>query len=612
MARKKSAAKKAREAAAKAESAANGAAEVTAPAAPETKAKTSKTPKTKPAAPVSDSDSEDSSSSEEEDDFGDLVTEEVEQGISTVLEAIRNNDTAKLLDPENKFFGNPEDAVTSTTTKKADKPIYLKDYHRMNLLSGHVGSDDDEEEELAHGADGQGKDHRTIDGKPSFVAMQRDERNQLLSEINDAFDGSEAAGDDKDDSGDDSDDGFLKKKEPKKSDGDADADKALGNTLPDPKNEDNFLNEFMGQQAWMPKEGDRVIDLDLQDEDDEEFDNAAEQFENAYNFRFEDANSAEIVSYARNQATLRRSATNSRRRKREDERQEKDEEKKQKDEAVQKKKTKKANKLTDVLEQLKKEFGADIDEKMVKKISSTLLNSDYSEDNWDSVVAELFNDEFYNAEEKPEWDNDLMHEDVYEGEDADEPMGQDEDEDEEPEEEEAEVKVTKKDKKQSKLKQKKEKKKLSEMVDKALEQNKLAIIDEVEKEEESRGRSKNVEDGVKFRYREVSPESFGLTHREIFAADDTDLNDFISLKKFAPYRAKELIAKDRRKVMKSRRLRDWRKKVFNKEGGLQLNPDGEPNEDIEVNTDFQVKQSKKRGSEDRHSKKSKKHKSHKK
>ncbi|KAG0672224.1 KRRI-Interacting protein 1 [Maudiozyma exigua] len=547
---------------------------------------------------------DESSSSEEEDDFGDLVTEDVESGINNVLNAIRNNDTDKLLNPEVKFFNNPENATATIEKKKTDKPIYLKDYHRMNLLSGHVASDGEEEEYAEETSNS--KDLKTIDGKPSFVAMQRDERNKLLSEINDAFDANETDAKSADDS-DNDDDGFLKKKEKKESTED-DNDNIV---LPDPANEDEFLNEFMGNQAWLPRKGDKVIDLDLNNEDDDEFDKAAENFENAYNFRYEDPNSAEIVSYARNQATLRRSATNSRRRKREDERQVKESEKKDKDMEVQKKKTKKANKLTDVLNQLKKEFGADIDEKLVAKISKTLLTSDYSENDWDNVVAELFNDEFYNSKEKPEWDDDLMHEDIYDGEEQEEQ--EQEQENNEDISEESTNKKSKKSKKETKQKKKTEKKKLADMVEKALEQNKLAIIEEVEKEQKERGRSKNIDDDVKFRYREVSPESFGLTHREIFAADDADLNDFISLKKFAPYRAKELIAKDRRKVTKSKRLRDWRKKVFNNESGLKIREDGEPTEDIAIHTD-KIKHSKKRSHNDRHShhKKDKRHKSHKK
>ena len=103
------------------------------------------------------------------------------------------------------------------------------------------------------------------------------------------------------------------------------------------------------------------------------------------------------------------------------------------------------------------------------------------------------------------------------------------------------------------------------MVEKAVDERKLDIIDQVEEE---RGRSKEKDSEIKFRYREVSPESFGLTTREIFTADDADLNEFIGLKKFAPYRPKELRSKDKRKVMKSRRLREWRKKVFKTEEGL--------------------------------------------
>lgn len=606
MARKKSATKRAREAARKsAEGKTSEIVEKNATVPKEVK----KPVETK--VEYSESDDE-SSSSEEEDDFGDLVTEDVENGINNVLNAIRNNDTNKLLNPEVRFFDNIEKGVATVEKKKTDKPIYLKDYHRMNLLSGHIDSDDEDDEYAEENA--KSKDLKTIDGKPSFVAMQRDERNKLLSEINDAFDANESDNKSGEES-DDDDDGFLKKKEKKETAEDDDDNIAL----PDPANEDEFLNEFMGNQAWLPKKGDKVIDLDLNNEDDDEFDKAAENFENAYNFRYEDPNSAEIVSYARNQATLRRSATNSRRRKREDERQVKENEKRDKETEVQKKKTKKANKLTDVLNQLKKEFGAEIDEKLVSKISKTLLTSDYSENDWDNVVAELFNDEFYNSKEKPEWDDDLMHDDIYNEEEQGEEEQEHNDEDNGEVVEEDDIsgentnKKSKKSKKVSKQKEKTEKKKLGDMVEKALEQNKLAIIDEVEKEQEERGRSKNVEDDVKFRYREVSPESFGLTHREIFAADDADLNDFISLKKFAPYRAKELVAKDRRKVTKSKRLRDWRKKVFDNESGLQLREDGEPTEDIPIHTD-KIKHNKKRSHNDRHShhKKDKRHKSHKK
>ena len=54
-------------------------------------------------------------------------------------------------------------------------------------------------------------------------------------------------------------------------------------------------------------------------------------------------------------------------------------------------------------------------------------------------------------------------------------------------------------------------------------------MDEIEEE---RGRQRENEHGkeIKFKYREVSPETFGLTTRDIILADDKQLNNFISIK----------------------------------------------------------------------------------
>lgn len=271
----------------------------------------------------------------------------MENGINQVLDAIKNNKTDKLLDPKVKFFEDPESAAAKLANREGKhKPIYLKDYHRMNILSGDALKEDDEEYE-----------HATVDGKQSFVSQQREEKTQLLNEIKSAFSDEE-----NEESSGDEDDGFLKKKEH--------STKKEGKNLPDPTvNEENFLEEFVNQQAWIPKKGDKVISLDLNnnEEDDEEFEDAAEKFENAYNFRYEDPNAAEIISYARSQATLRRSDDSSRRRKREEKRKIKEQIKAEKETALQKKKTKKLNKLTDILEQLTKEYGAEINADMVKK-----------------------------------------------------------------------------------------------------------------------------------------------------------------------------------------------------------------------------------------------------
>lgn len=86
-------------------------------------------------------------------------------------------------------------------------------------------------------------------------------------------------------------------------------------------------------------------------------------------------------------------------------------------------------------------------------------------------------------------------------------------------------------------------------------------MDEIEEE---RGRQRENEHGkeIKFKYREVSPETFGLTTRDIILADDKQLNNFISIKKFAPYRPKELRLKDKRKYTKKKHLQEWKKETF--------------------------------------------------
>ncbi|CDH12972.1 related to KRI1-KRRI-Interacting protein 1 [Zygosaccharomyces bailii ISA1307] len=514
MPRKKSAAKKARE------------------------AEKSEKPKDIQHEPASDEVSEEEehkseSSSEEEDEYGELITEDVEDGINKVLSALRNNDTTQLLNPEVKFFEDPERAAEKGNDEERQKPVYLKDYHRMNILSGNALEEEDEDE-------------KTVDGKQSYVSQQNEEKSQLLKEINDAFDG-----DQENQSGNEEDDLLVKKEKQRP---------VPELKLPDPdKNGEEFLKAFDENQAWIPRKGDKIGDGEV-DEDEIEFDNAVESFENAYNFRFEDPNSADIVSYARNQATLRRSDTSSRRRKRDETKLQKEAEKKEKERGIHKRKTEKVQKLTDVLEQLQKEYGREIDAKMVEKITNTLMNSDFKDDQWDKVISELFDAEFYAAEGKPSWDDDdeIMAEFNREKEQYSNSEGEIE--------KELEEETSGKKARKEKQKEKKSKRHLHEAVENAVEKNKLALIDEVEEERKPRARTREEQD-VKFRYREVSPESFGLSARDIFAADDVQLNKYIGLKKFAPYRPKELRMKDKRKASKPKRLREWRKETFNNEEG---------------------------------------------
>lgn len=517
MPRKKSATKKAKEQALKQSNTETGSSlvdtKVVAPTAPN-----DQTPESHSESTTSDE--------EEEDEFGDLITDEVERGINKVLEKIKS-DPKSLLDPNLKFFKDPE-SDDILVKKQGEKPMFLKDYHRQNLIDGAYKEFDENE---------------TVDGVKSFATEQKEERDKLLNYINNAFD--------EEDDGDDREDGFLKKKEK--------GEEVEENTqnLPDPEKDQNaFLSAFLDQKAWIPKQGDKMIDLDQIDRNDEEdFDNAVEDFEKAYNFRYEDANSTEIISYARNQATLRRGKTNSRKRAREKAHEEKKKVEEHKAELLRKKKTAKLNKVVDRLAKIKEAVGNEVSDEVIQKVfGDSLLNEDFDDADWDNRMAEIFNEQYYGAEiEKPTWDDDLM-------EGMDDESDDDEDADNMDVEEEPQKKKAKKEKLKEKSSLRKEKEALRTRALEIVDANTLKIQEEVEEEEE-RGRKKDAGE-IKFKYREVSPESFGLSTREILLADDKQLNSFIGIKKFAPYRPKELRLKDKRKYTKKKHLQEWRKETF--------------------------------------------------
>lgn len=549
MARKKSAAKRAREEALKTEVA-------SAPAIEEKQEveKPTKEKSTKETQEVSDDDDEDLESSEEEDEYGQLITDNVETGINKVLEALKN-DPKKLLDPNLKFFDDPEKNSALKEKINKEKPMYLKDYHRQNLLSGDFKHEDDENE------------YGTVDGEKPFVVTEREERNQLLSDIKSAFN------DDEDDDG--SDDDFLKKKESKKDD--IEKPKTV---LPDPeKNQEAFLNAFLDNQAWIPKKNDKVLDLDKIDNDDEEdFDNAVEDFEKAYNFRYEDPNAAEIVSYARNQATLRRSNTNSRKRQRDKKNELKEKENQEKEELLKKKKTQKMNKVLDRLTKIKEAVGEEVSDETIQKVfGNSLLDEDFDDADWDSKMAQIFDEQYYgNEDSKPEWgeDDEIMG-DFHKENQEDSDQAEDQEQAQEDLDGEPPKKKSKKEKLKEKKSSKKEKQSLKEKAHQIVESNAVKILDEVEDE---RGRSQDKEE-VRFKYRDVSPETFGLSTRDIILADDKQLNSFIGIKKFAPYRSKEQALKDKRKYAKKKHLQDWRKEVFHDKNGPRFQ-DGEKENEI--------------------------------
>ncbi|KAK9234221.1 KRI1-like family C-terminal-domain-containing protein [Lipomyces kononenkoae] len=459
-----------------------------------------------------DDDDEESSSSEEEDEEADLLTEEIDQRIVQLVDALRRND-ASVKDPNVRFF---DDLQLTNDKEKKDKPVYLRDYHRMNLLN-----------ELAdHAPDANAT------GELPYAMKVEQERAQLVQEMHSAAV----------ESGNDSDDEFQLKK--------AETVREIEPIeLPDPAdNPEGFLETYLSSKAWLSSatvkrekklaKATKSENLpDLVDEDSE-FDDKADEFEAKYNFRFEAGEeAAQIVSYGRdvvNAQSVRRDKETARQRARRLEKEEKETEKKKKVTELARYKQLKVKDVMNKLQRIKDIVGLRADEQL--DIAAEDLETDFHDEEWDEKMQRAFGDEFYGRKDKkPEWDFDIDIDDIVPG--FSEESGQ---------------KVSKR---QQKKQKRSDDKKLKAKVEEFVEAEILPLDATVQDEPET-----------KFRYREVSPESFNLSSADILLADDNQLNEFVGLKKLAPYRELEKKQKDQKRYAKKKRLREWRKEVFGSTG----------------------------------------------
>ncbi|KAK7207742.1 KRI1-like family C-terminal-domain-containing protein [Myxozyma melibiosi] len=519
----------------------------------------------------SDSDAE-SSSSEEEDENAELLTDEVDMKIQQVVQALRSNDPSVVKNPDVRFF----DDESFERTKK-DKPVYLRDYHRMNLLG-----------QLDEGATADGEEEQDESKLPYSVKLARD-RAQLVREMHES---AENDGDNGNNSDDEGEDDFLMKPVEKER-------KIEPIELPDPAEDpERFLDTFMNSKAWLEsapirrKKKPSVAKDKLDDqaavseEDDSDFDDRAEEFETKYNFRFEAGEEAgQVVSYGRDVVaahSIRREDETARQRARRLKKEAKEQAKKEREADRHRYKQLKVKEVMEKIAKIKQVAGLDEDEDL--PIGEEDLEADFDENDWDERMKKAFGDNFYGKKDtKPVWNDDIDITDIVPDYKSDSEAeldegGEVEDEKEEVEEEEKEEETPKLSKRQQKkLEQKakeqakEEAKKLKSKVEEFVDTQILPFADDDEiaqttgkkdKKKDKPEPKKSDEPEFKFRYREVSPESFNLEPADILLADDKALNEFIGLKKLAPYREPEKKAQDHKRFAKKKRLRQWRKEVF--------------------------------------------------
>ncbi|THH18677.1 hypothetical protein EW146_g2348 [Bondarzewia mesenterica] len=327
-------------------------------------------------------------------------------------------------------------------------------------------------------------------------------------------------------------------------------------------------------------------DTDSMPPDEDEFDDVVDRFESSYNHRFEEPDAATIPSFPREVDTVRRPSSHKERRKgaRERRKERKREEKMIRQEEVKKLKGLKMRKMKEKLDLVGKEGGW----VMNKALEGLDLEGDWDPDAYDTQMAAILQEVESNEasdapvdDEKPTWDDDIDLGDVVVSED------------------EAFQSTSIKEKKREKKKKEKAKKKGKEVDEDGVDVDEMdadfqADGDWADEEkwdgtEEMRKRVldkymnelfelefNDMVSGVptRFHYTPVSKASYSLTPAEILTASDKDLNEFMGIKKYAPYRKE----KNRWDANRGERLKEFKQKIAPRLGEGEVGASGERKE----------------------------------
>ena len=436
--------------------------------------------------------------------------------------------------------------------------MHLSEYHRRNLLDG--GSPAAES------------------ALPTYAEQQDRAKDELVKEMHAA---AERAEDEKSD-GDKETNEFLVAKVPShgvsnqnKPDRDRlhESDVAIADQDPQ-----NYLLKYMSSRAWVPNESSKFQPFES---DDEEEDQKAEDFEEAYNLRFEDPTKSNevLLSHARDTAakySVRKDDLNPRKRARETERA-------KKEAARQVRNEEKARfrklKIAEAEARVKKiqEAAGFRGNSIADEEWSAFLEESWSDDQWEKKMDDKFGANYYagrddggdiegKAAKKPKWEDDIEIDDIVPQFASKEEtntfdLTEDSDSDETPAEApfpnelvETKQKLPRNDREQAQKKKRQQRRKIERIVDGQMETA------------ETMSNFSKKHNGF-FRYRDTSPTAFGMNARDILMASDTQLNQYAGLKKMAAFRDADKKRKDKKKLGKKARLRQWRKDTFGSEDG---------------------------------------------
>ncbi|KAI9780201.1 MAG: KRRI-Interacting protein 1 [Peltula sp. TS41687] len=537
-----------------------------------------------------------SSSSSDEDDEGVLVTDALDAEISATLNAIRSKDP-RVYDKAAAFYSEIKYDQNGVERQK-EKPIYLKDYHRQMLLQGKTIGDEDEDEA------------QTI--ARTYVEQQNDLKKDIVKQMRSAADCVGREGCEDEDSVNEEDAFFVAKDKPREEKVKPSSKTEVSNiedaiAMAD-KEPEKFLSNYLSSRAWVPTPTSRFQAFESDDEEEEQ---RAEEFEHAFNFRFEDpeAINEKLMFHSRDAAakySVRRDQPTGRKKAREAERERKEAEKREKKEEMARLRKLKIEEAEERVKRIKVAAGL-----RGRTISAEewagFLEEAWDMDRWEEEMNRRFGDAYYAEKEaddfeeadeeresrqksrklrKPKWDDDIDINDIVPDFDANEQkvprelVSSDSDSEDrrrigngkstadhdvemsDPESRRTSKKVRIQNRVEQKKEARKERRIIEEIVD-----GKLDL--------ESLPKALSKSNVGPYRYRETSPITYGLTAPDILMASDSQLNQFVGLKKLAAFRAPDKKRKDKKRLGKKARLRAWRKETFGSENvpEAKLGPD---------------------------------------
>ena len=436
-------------------------------------------------------------------DDGNISIKTERQILETILK-IRNKD-GSIYDPAAKFYSDDDDEDEDDDKKKKDssrenKPMYLKDMVYQEAL----------ERAQTNGDDSDSDGPRDV-GK-TYVEEQEDLKKAFL----DAYD-EEVGGELEEKNGFG---GVLEKSHVTRKEAEIDdeetqklVDSIFAKDASMTSN-DKFLRDYILKQAWMKDSDDDEFEEEEQVDEDEEAYEAAEDFEANYNFRFEEPGGAEIATHPRIIEGIVRKKDDRRKQKRAEKAARKAQEEEERRKELKQLKNLKKMEIEDKLSEIQTIAGNGVAE---EDLIGKLLDGEFDPEEHDKAMAEAFGDEYYNQEEE---------EDDLEDEEFDKKLAAMA---EYSSDEEAENTI-------SAMLQKKQKEGEEEDPSdskKTAKEDVKKLLDEYYK--------LDYEDYVggiptRFKYKQVEPETYGLSFEEILMMDDKELNQVMGMKRVAaPY-----------------------------------------------------------------------------